>query len=549
MTRINNFINRIFTRLPVWFHISVVIAVAMTTGIVRTHMNNVEAQIANGVTWDFITSLIWIYALYIILEFVDKYGGKIIRLKLTNKFYYNMTENLNRSKISDINKINTGKIHDAFISISDLKCSAICQFIWLVPCIMPAANIIVRESKVNITCGIITMISLTICTTMALLANKIFGWTNAAKKKKARLMGISIDNILNVKTLKNLHKTNYAEKRLSDAQIEAQPVMTNCAAITWYRFIDVIAWAPILINMWILRNDIELCTLVLMANYTIDNLRSTLVNIAETLSDLDAQKKVIADIKGDDDVKRPIIKSTISLKNVSFDYGPDTTKFFVRDLEFAKGTRTLITGGSGEGKSSLANLLTGSIKAKTGEVPTFDYCYIWQETECLDDTLWNNIVFDNEYGVTKEEVEELFDELNMFEWFTTLPEGFNTHIGEKGCKLSSGQKQRVNLIRLIIEMRYAPNKVFIVDEITSNLDANTRELAIALIDRECRSTLICISHNEGFDKICDNHIEVKNHCFIPVVETRQLTEDIKIWKKTPIDHKVHDAVMKEFCNN
>lgn len=64
-------------------------------------------------------------------------------------------------------------------------------------------------------------------------------------------------------------------------------------------------------------------------------------------------------------------------------------------------------------------------------------------------------------------------------------------------------------------MRYHPANIFIIDEITSNLDKVTRELAIDLIDKECKSTLICISHNEGFDKICDNSILVKGRRFYP----------------------------------
>ena len=282
-----------------------------------------------------------------------------------------------------------------------------------------------------------------------------------------------------------------------------------------------------------------------MANYTIENLRSYLTNIADLLQEINSENKIIENLKGDDVVKRPLIKKELNLKDIIFDHGVDTPKFKINDLVFAKGSRTLVTGVSGSGKSSLANLLTGSIEPKVGEVPTFDFCYIWQETECLDDTLWNNIVFDNEYGVEAGEVIELFGELNMLDWFYSLPNGFKTHIGEKGCKLSSGQKQRVNIIRLILEMRYAPQKVFIIDEITSNLDDETKDLAISLIDRECRSTLICISHNDGFDRICENHIIVKNHRFYPERSTRYIKydedHDIKIYS---IVH--HDEIdMKE----
>ena len=71
----------------------------------------------------------------------------------------------------------------------------------------------------------------------------------------------------------------------------------------------------------------------------------------------------------------------------------------------------------------------------------------------------------------------------MIEWFSKLKDGFQTQIGERGCRLSSGQKQRLNIIRLILTMRYHPEMIFIIDEITSNLDSATRELAINLLHK------------------------------------------------------------------
>jgi ABC-type bacteriocin/lantibiotic exporter with double-glycine peptidase domain len=201
------------------------------------------------------------------------------------------------------------------------------------------------------------------------------------------------------------------------------------------------------------------------------------------------------------------------LKNVIFDYGNEEEKFVIDELTFKRGSRTLVYGESGEGKSSLANLISGAITPTIGSVPPVDCYYIWQETESIDDTLWHNIVFDNKDDVSEEEVLDLMKQLNMLDWFNRREDGFETMIGEKGCKLSSGQKQRLNIIRLILTMRHHPNYLFIIDEITSNLDSTTRKLAIDLIDRECKSTLIAISHNEGFDSICDHAVFVENHSF------------------------------------
>ena len=102
----------------------------------------------------------------------------------------------------------------------------------------------------------------------------------------------------------------------------------------------------------------------------------------------------------------------------------------------------------------------------------------------------------------------------MLKWYKTLDEGLDTIVGEKGNKLSSGLKQSINLIRAIVEMRRRPNKLYILDEITSNMDDDSRHRAIDLIDRECHSTLVVISHNEGFDKITGHHIFVKDHKII-----------------------------------
>ena len=101
----------------------------------------------------------------------------------------------------------------------------------------------------------------------------------------------------------------------------------------------------------------------------------------------------------------------------------------------------------------------------------------------------------------------------MIDWFSKLKDGFNTQIGERGCRLSSGQKQRLNIIRLVLTMKYHPEMIFIIDEITSNLDSVTRKLAIDLIDKMCNSTVRSISHNDGFDKICEHHVLVKDHKF------------------------------------
>ena len=77
MTKLNNYINKFFCKLPIEFHLAVIVIVSLGTGTVRTVMNNREAKVADGITWSIIEGLIVIYTTYLILDFVEKYSGKI----------------------------------------------------------------------------------------------------------------------------------------------------------------------------------------------------------------------------------------------------------------------------------------------------------------------------------------------------------------------------------------------------------------------------------------------------------------------------------------
>jgi ABC-type bacteriocin/lantibiotic exporter with double-glycine peptidase domain len=285
--------------------------------------------------------------------------------------------------------------------------------------------------------------------------------------------------------------------------------------------IDSIGLIPLIVNIWFAKDNIELVAFIVISQWTLDNMRGNITNIAEQLVELNAQKEVLKDLKGDDkedDVTHPF--ESVTLKDVYFDYGKDDNEediiFNVKDLTINRGDKILVTGESGGGKSSLANLLAGAITPSSGTIiPTIDVYYVWQETECLADTLRNNIIFSNDFEVSDKEILYYFKKLGMMKWFTKKKDGLDTYIGERGCKLSSGQKQRINIIRCLLQMKYHPEQLFIMDEITSNLDKKTRELATDAFKEAMTDDIsaIVIAHNDGFEDICNRHILVKDHMY------------------------------------
>ncbi|MFZ3233417.1 MAG: ATP-binding cassette domain-containing protein, partial [Patescibacteria group bacterium] len=151
-------------------------------------------------------------------------------------------------------------------------------------------------------------------------------------------------------------------------------------------------------------------------------------------------------------------------------------------LEIPKGARVALVGHTGSGKSTLANLLLrfydateGSVKVDGTDIRDFTvssyrskFAAVFQDTTLFNDTLRANLEYVKD-GVTFEEVREACRKAEILDFIESLPDGFDTVVGERGLKLSGGEKQRVSIARAII----ADPDVLVLDEATSALDSRT----------------------------------------------------------------------------
>lgn len=198
----------------------------------------------------------------------------------------------------------------------------------------------------------------------------------------------------------------------------------------------------------------------------------------------------------------------IELKNVSYQYtvSDEATTIYIKNLSVAKGDRICITGESGQGKTTMLKLLTGMIETKgnlfvdgkeTGS--NIDAVYIAQDTEMLDMTLRDNLTFGNK-RITDNELIEMISRVGMEEWFSKQKDGLDTLLGERGVFVSTGQRQRLNLIRgLLID-----KEIYLLDEPTSNVDDETENKMIQLIQEKlCNKTIVIVTHKDKICSICD----------------------------------------------
>lgn len=210
-------------------------------------------------------------------------------------------------------------------------------------------------------------------------------------------------------------------------------------------------------------------------------------------------------------------KKSINLKNVSFRY-QKKDPYVLKNINFniTNGEMIGIYGQTGEGKSTLINIILGLLKPTNGNVTVDNksisrkniflggiYGYVPQDIFLLDDTIKNNIAFGlDEKAIDYERVLWAAKEARLYSFIQNQKKGIDSLVGDKGIKISGGQKQRIGIARAL----YYGAKIIIFDEATSALDEKTEMDIIENITCLKRKyTIIMITHRlktlKFFDKV------------------------------------------------
>lgn len=212
------------------------------------------------------------------------------------------------------------------------------------------------------------------------------------------------------------------------------------------------------------------------------------------------------------------LKGNVSYRGVSFSYGTHQVIHDI-DLDIPAGATVALVGQSGSGKSTLADLLPRFYDVDKGSI-TVDGVDIRdikihdlrsfmgnvnQEAILFNDTFYNNITF-GVANATMEEVIEAAKIANAHEFIMESEQGYDTNIGDRGCRLSGGQRQRLSIARAILKNP----PMLILDEATSALDSESEKVVQEALDRLMKNrTTLVIAHRlstiKGADMICVLH--------------------------------------------
>lgn len=332
------------------------------------------------------------------------------------------------------------------------------------------------------------------------------------------------DFISNIRTVKALNDNKYFEKIISKEGNECyqkQKKYVKCYSLEEFvrNILIVIPFALAILKSVIdLSNGIDTLGVItfyisiyLEMGFIFDELSGTIVSCFELKA---LRKKCIQLFNQLDDRKIVDKFDRIELDDIILKYKESNFAITLPNMIINAGDKISITGKSGQGKTSIINLILGNINTYHGKVKIdendlqnvrLDIGVVSQEIELFNMTIKDNLCLDK--SISDDEIVHYLKDLELDE-ILMFENGIYTIVGEKGLKLSTGQKRRINLLR-----SYLMNKnVYILDEPTSNLDHHTEEIVVNFILKYFKDkTLIIATHNEKINEICNKFYHFENH--------------------------------------
>ncbi|MFR5505676.1 MAG: amino acid ABC transporter ATP-binding/permease protein [[Ruminococcus] torques] len=269
-------------------------------------------------------------------------------------------------------------------------------------------------------------------------------------------------------------------------------------------------------------DGILICTLALFSSFgpaiALANLGSTLQNTFASGSrvlDILEEEPLVEEIKDEKEVSFNGAKA----ENVTFAY-KDEIILDNLSADIPKNSVVGIVGRSGSGKSTLLKLFMRFWKVENGSVKLSDTdiehintanlrnmeSFVTQETHLFHDSIKNNIRI-AKLNATDEEIKAACQKASVHEFIMTLPQGYDTQVGELGDTLSGGERQRIGLARAFLHD--AP--FMLLDEPTSNLDSlNEAVILRSLHEERNGKTVVLVSHRESTMRIADKIYSVEH---------------------------------------
>ena len=368
------------------------------------------------------------------------------------------------------------------------------------------------------------------------LTFKITEWRNVFRKRMNQadndVSTKMIDSLLNFETVKYFNNENFEANRLDQSleeyELAANQSRHSLSLLNIAQTFIIMVGITIMLVMsvyGIKSGEINIGGFVVINAYMLQLyqplnwLGSVYREIRQALTDMENMFSLLEVAPTTNNDLNDIPQSydaEIRFENISFDY--DIRRTIIKNISFTvpNGKKVAIVGPTGAGKSTISRLLFKFYDPKEGNIFINNtnvnkisqnslrkiIGVVPQDTVLFNDTIYYNIAYGNT-GATKEEVISAAQNADIHDFITILPDGYETIVGERGLKLSGGEKQRVAIARTILKNP----KIFFFDEATSALDTSTeKEIQKNLENISKGKTTLIIAHRLSTAANADNII-------------------------------------------
>ena len=380
------------------------------------------------------------------------------------------------------------------------------------------------------------VVTLTTIGLYSYLSFQITEWRNIFREKMNRadndVSTKMIDSLLNFETVKYFNNEKYEFNRLDeslkDYELAANQSRHSLSLLNVAQTFIIMLGITIMLVMsayGIKNGDIDVGGFVVINAYMLqlyqplNFLGSVYREIRQALTDMENMFSLLEVSTVSKDSTEDIpqnINADIRFNKVSFDY--DVRRTIIKDISFTvpNGKKVAIVGPTGAGKSTISRLLFKFYNPKAGEIYINNINInkvsqeslrqligvVPQDTVLFNDTIYYNIAY-GKIEATEKEVISAAKNSDIHDFISALPDGYETVVGERGLKLSGGEKQRVAIARTILKNP----KIFFFDEATSALDSSTeKEIQKNLENVSRNKTTLIIAHRLSTAANADNII-------------------------------------------
>lgn len=431
-------------------------------------------------------------------------------------YYYKKLNNLSMNKIEETDK---EYLADKILEVSYNGTRTLCTLgEYIIPASIGTLLVLVRLFSLNSIVGsIVTLILVSII----LLRHKYL--TKQEIPKHSNYNDLLKDYVLNIKSIKKLNIFDFTYKKLDTYSENNLCIIKDNDEASDIRFNNgmfIILTIILLSSFFIVSGAtnrlgvmIYFILIILKLQDLLYQISPTIINYMETNKNkkiLDAHFVETEELVYENNFKKvSVIDGVVKYKS--------GVNIKIPDFELNRGDQISILGKSGQGKSTILNILSGASKLDEGSIlfdrkeknAVVNSIHVTKETSIFKMSLRDNICLGEE--VDDQVLINYINEIGLNNWFNTLLYGLDTILDEREVKMTNSQKQRINILRTIVTSK----DIIFLDEPSHDLDIETEKKVAEMIKKYLKKkTIIVVTHRPVLTTVCKKHFFIQDHTLL-----------------------------------